>query len=268
MTEPLTRVASYERTVPVSTERVWENVRDWEHLPWLHRTSFSSIELREEGDWGWRALIGLQPAAAERSIELELVIEDDAPRYVSRTVKGPGAGTEIWTTVTGRGPDATEIAVEFLVPGVDPAHVEQVGADFVELYTRLWNEDEGMMAERRDRLGPRRGPVGPVELELGTLTELRARLPLVVELDGRPSRVLELEGELVAHSTVCAHLLGPLGEAPVEDGCVTCPWHGYRFDLRTGRSADGRRLRLAPAPRVEVDAASGRVRLVSADWPE
>jgi nitrite reductase/ring-hydroxylating ferredoxin subunit len=63
---------------------------------------------------------------------------------------------------------------------------------------------------------------------------------------------------------VCTHLLGPLGEAPVEDGCVTCPWHGYRFDVRTGRSADGRRLRLSPAPRVEVDAESGRVRLVSA----
>ena len=29
-------------------------------------------------------------------------------------------------------------------------------------------------------------------------------------------------------------MLGPLEEAAVEDGCVRCPWHGYRFDLRTG----------------------------------
>ncbi len=264
MTEPLTRVARYERTVPVSTDRVWENVRDWEHLPWLHRTSFSSIELREEGDWGWRARIGLQPAALERSIELELVIAKDAPRYVSRTVKGPGAGSEIWTTVSGRGPDASDIAVEFLVPGVDPARADAVGVGFVEAYTRLWDEDEGMMSERRDQLRARRGPAAPAELELGPLAELRARLPLVVALGGRRFRLLELDGELIAHSTVCAHLLGPLREAPVEEGCVTCPWHGYRYDLRTVRSADGRRLRLAPAPRVEVDAESGQVRLVSA----
>jgi nitrite reductase/ring-hydroxylating ferredoxin subunit len=47
----------------------------------------------------------------------------------------------------------------------------------------------------------------------------------------------------------------------VEDGCVRCPWHGYRFDLRTGLSADGRGLRLAPAPEVRVDPGTGAVRL-------
>ncbi|TMP97098.1 MAG: hypothetical protein E6L09_13880 [Verrucomicrobia bacterium] len=28
-----------------SLERIWENVRDWEHLPWLHRRSFLDIQL-------------------------------------------------------------------------------------------------------------------------------------------------------------------------------------------------------------------------------
>ena len=41
--KPLTRVGVYQRTVGVSTERVWENVHDWAHLPWLHGASFSSI---------------------------------------------------------------------------------------------------------------------------------------------------------------------------------------------------------------------------------
>jgi nitrite reductase/ring-hydroxylating ferredoxin subunit len=54
---------------------------------------------------------------------------------------------------------------------------------------------------------------------------------------------------------VCPHRLGPLGDAPVEGGSVVCPWHGYRFDLRRGGCADGRRLRLAPPPRIEIDAA-------------
>ena len=74
-------------------------------------------------------------------------------------------------------------------------------------------------------------------------------------------RLVRLGGEVVAHSALCPHWLGPLEDAPLEQGCIRCPWHGYLFDLRTGASADGRRLRLAPAPRVEVDAG-GMVALV------
>ncbi len=32
----------------------------------------------------------------------------------------------------------------------------------------------------------------------------------------------------------CSHRGGPLSEGKVEQGCVTCPWHGSRFDLATG----------------------------------
>jgi nitrite reductase/ring-hydroxylating ferredoxin subunit len=95
-------------------------------------------------------------------------------------------------------------------------------------------------------------------LALGPLSELRARLPLIVELDGEPFRIVALEdGEIVAHSTICPHWLGPLEEAIPENGIVRCPWHGYRFDLRTGMNTDGRSCRLARAPRVVVDPVTG-----------
>ncbi|MBM4269305.1 MAG: Rieske (2Fe-2S) protein [Deltaproteobacteria bacterium] len=67
-------------------------------------------------------------------------------------------------------------------------------------------------------------------------------------LDGvlpRGSREVCVDGERLRHATVCPHLGGPLESAPVEEGCITCPWHGYRFDVRTGCSVDGRGLRLA-----------------------
>ena len=66
---------------------------------------------------------------------------------------------------------------------------------------------------------------------------------------------------LLAHAAACPHWLGPLDESEPKDGRIRCPWHGYVFDLRSGRSADGHGLRLAPAPRLEVDPA-GEVRLV------
>ena len=56
-----TRVAVYRRRVGASLERVWENVLDWEHLPWLHAGSFRSIHCRHAGDWGWRAQVWLEP---------------------------------------------------------------------------------------------------------------------------------------------------------------------------------------------------------------
>ena len=75
--------------------------------------------------------------------------------------------------------------------------------------------------------------------------------------DGPPVRVQVLGENLIAFrdtdgrvglvDPVCPHRGGPLDEAPVEAGCLTCPWHGYRFDVRTGRSADGRGLALRSA---------------------
>ena|SRR5215467_13771193 len=45
------------------------------------------------------------------------------------------------------------------------------------------------------------------------------------------------------------------------------PWHGYRFDLRTDESADGRGYRLVTAPRVAVDPVTGDARLVRCSRP-
>jgi len=255
-----THVGVYRREVRADPNRVWENVHDWEHLPWLHRSAFSRIELLDRGSWGWRARVGLAPAQGE--ILLELLTEPRAGRYVARTLEGPGAGTEVWTRLEPRGAH-TGIEVEFRVPGVAPGQAASLGAAFERLYARLWDEDEAMMRRRAQQLARRPAVAARgARLALGPLTGLLPRLPLVLEIAGETIRLVRIGNEIVAHSARCPHWLGPLEDAPLEDGCVRCPWHGYRFDVRTGASADGRRLRLAPAPRIEIDAAGG-VELVS-----
>jgi nitrite reductase/ring-hydroxylating ferredoxin subunit len=261
--EPPLRVGIYRRVVGASLERVWENVLDWEHLPWLHHSSFRAIERVDSGPWGWRARIGLHPAEAQQEILLELITDRAKGEYTARTLEGVGAGTEIRTRLEPRQPQATAIEVEFRVPGIEPAAADALGTAYIALYTRLWDEDESMMRGREAALSRRRSGSGvrPETVEVGSLEEVRERAPLVVEASGRPYRIVELDDRLVAHATDCPHMLGPLAEAAVEDGCVRCPWHGYRFDLRTGRSADGRGLRLAPAPELRVDPGTGTVRL-------
>ncbi|MEX3017554.1 Rieske 2Fe-2S domain-containing protein [Gymnodinialimonas hymeniacidonis] len=58
-----------------------------------------------------------------------------------------------------------------------------------------------------------------------------ARLP-----DGKRVAVFRHEGQLSAISNACAHQNGPLGEGRIIDCIVTCPWHGFQYDVRTGRS--------------------------------
>ena len=182
------QVARYTRRIGADLERVWENVRDWAHLPWLHRASFRAIALEEEGSWGWRARIGLADA---REIRLELVI--DGLRYVSRTLEGEGAGTEIWTALQAR--DAsTDIEVEFHVPGVSAAAAPKLGALYTALYTRLWDEDEAMMRRRgallaRGAAGHALLPPDAAPLDLGPEAEVRRRAPFGIEFAGRAFHV-------------------------------------------------------------------------------
>ena len=75
-----------------------------------------------------------------------------------------------------------------------------------------------MMVRREALLARSRTRSGGSSLRLGSLSELRARLPLLVEFDGEPLRILELDdGMLVAHSTICPHWPGLSQRQPVEE---------------------------------------------------
>jgi hypothetical protein len=208
---PRTTVAVYRRTIHASLERIWENVLDWEHLPWLHRSTFGTIRLLGSSGDGWRAEATLRRGGAPFVLDVAV----DRPRrcYHSRTVDGPGAGTDIVTALEPAGEHATRIHVEFHVPGVPDGERDVVGGGYRRLYARLWDEDEAMMLRRQ--------------------AVLERCLP-------DRTREVEIDGVACRFSTVCPHLGGPLDDAVVDRfGAVTCPWHGYRFDVRTGRRVTG-----------------------------
>lgn len=147
--DTLPLVATYQRTIHASLERIWENVRDWEHLPWLHRSSFTSVQLLEQTPDSWRARITMPPAHAPRVAVIEIRLDQPNLRYWSRTLEGQGAGGEILTCLKPVDERTTDIVVEFRVPEVNVKRAEAVGAAFLRLYTRLWDEDERMMKRRQ-----------------------------------------------------------------------------------------------------------------------
>lgn len=48
--------------------------------------------------------------------------------------------------------------------------------------------------------------------------------------------VFNLGGEFFAIDDICTHAYASLSEGYVEDGCVECPLHAGRFDIRTGKA--------------------------------
>jgi nitrite reductase/ring-hydroxylating ferredoxin subunit len=48
--------------------------------------------------------------------------------------------------------------------------------------------------------------------------------------------VYNVGGSYFATDERCAHQGGPLGEGLLEGSVVTCPWHAWQFDVRTGQA--------------------------------
>lgn len=51
---------------------------------------------------------------------------------------------------------------------------------------------------------------------------------------GKAIAVANVGGQFRASSNTCPHADGPLGEGSLEGGLLTCPYHGWQFDLETG----------------------------------
>ena len=260
----LVLAGTYERQVAASLPRVWENVFDWQHLPALHAGYFAAVELLQNGPLGWRIGVVNQPGGPDRAQVLELQAERAAGRYCVATLQGPGVGTRIKTRLTVLGRRRTGIEVEFHVPKAPRDRLAATSARYQASYERLWDEDEVMMIARQracDAKARRRSATAPRTRHLGAIDALRRRLPLVITFGGERFRIVDLDGVLVVHGVTCPHWLGPLEATRIVAGCIRCPWHGYSFDVRTGRSAEGRGLRLAEPPRIFVEG--GQVSLTT-----
>jgi len=145
----LVLVATYRRTLQASLERVWENVLDWEHLPWLHRGAFAAAELVEQTPEMWRAWVTLAPAERGKRVLIEVQTDKPKLRYWSRTRDGQGAGSEVLTMLSPLGERTTSIVVEFRTPPLSSGKAQTVGAAYLQLYQRLWDEDERMMMRKQ-----------------------------------------------------------------------------------------------------------------------
>ncbi|MEU4347959.1 Rieske (2Fe-2S) protein [Streptomyces sp. NPDC023838] len=69
--------------------------------------------------------------------------------------------------------------------------------------------------------------------------------------------VRESDGKVHVLADSCTHMGGPLSQGTIDDGCVTCPWHGSTFRLKDGWNVRGPAT--APQPAFDTRVISGRV---------
>jgi nitrite reductase/ring-hydroxylating ferredoxin subunit/uncharacterized membrane protein len=87
--------------------------------------------------------------------------------------------------------------------------------------------------------------------------ELSEGAPHRAEVDGVAVMVVRDGGQLYALAERCVHRGGPLSGGEIDDGCVTCPWHGSRFRLADGSVERGPAA--YPQPALDVRVSGGMV---------
>ena len=55
-----------------------------------------------------------------------------------------------------------------------------------------------------------------------------------IEVKGKNIALFNVNGKFHAIDNTCLHQGGPLGEGTLQGDVVTCPWHGWRYNVTTG----------------------------------
>lgn len=291
--DSLVFIGCYQRRLPVSISRMIENAYDWEHLPYVHQSTFQDIELVSDGDWGWQA-ITTQPDARRQHIEL---LVDKLKSYWATTVlSGDAKGFEIHTQATRVADNEIDIMVNFYLPqsfgkvlfflnlckrvmpfvlyrkiankmGIarvkagDTAKVS-ILKTLQSQYSVLYDEDEMLMTGRQQAIDRRKNQLSKESAEtalstkalsLGNVADLNKQLPKVFQFDKHRFVLNQWNGDWVIYGADCPHLLGPLKDATIDhQGKISCPWHGYRFDVLTGRNCSNDKAGLPHPPVASV----------------
>ena len=79
-----------------------------------------------------------------------------------------------------------------------------------------------------------------------------------VEVDDQEIAIANVDGEFFATQQHCLHLQGPLAEGWLEGKTLSCPWHGWQYDVRTGKNEFDHSIQLQT---FEVKVEGGEVKV-------
>jgi nitrite reductase (NADH) small subunit len=89
-------------------------------------------------------------------------------------------------------------------------------------------------------------------VKVATTGEIPSGSGMTVEVADKPIAVFNCAGTFYAIDDTCPHQGGPLGEGELDGTIVTCPWHEWRYDVRTGVNTDDAACKVQAYP-VKVE---------------
>jgi nitrite reductase/ring-hydroxylating ferredoxin subunit len=75
-------------------------------------------------------------------------------------------------------------------------------------------------------------------------------------VDGKEVAIFNVSGTFYAIDNVCLHVGGPLGEGFLEGEIVTCPLHGWQYNVATGEVILNPEMRV---PTYQVKVENGKI---------
>lgn len=54
-------------------------------------------------------------------------------------------------------------------------------------------------------------------------------------IEGKAIAIANVGGKIYAINNTCLHRGGPLAEGDLDGSTVTCPWHGWQYDVTSGK---------------------------------
>ena len=98
------------------------------------------------------------------------------------------------------------------------------------------------------------------EHRVGSAADVRAGKPTRATIGGQRVALFAMGEDIVATNGRCPHASGPLHEGEVDGDLLTCPWHGWQFNLRTGICEEDPEMALQRYP-VRIDGDDVLVKL-------
>ena len=92
----------------------------------------------------------------------------------------------------------------------------------------------------------------PNFVKAATISDLKPGENKIVNVGGTEVALFNVNGQFFAISNTCPHRGGPLGEGFLEEDVVTCPWHGWKFNVKNGVSPVMPTVKI-PAYQVKVE---------------
>lgn len=89
-------------------------------------------------------------------------------------------------------------------------------------------------------------------VKVAKTSELTPGTGKVVMANGNMIALFNIDGSFYAIDNTCLHRGGPLGEGLLEGDTVTCPWHGWRFNIKTGAHTFNPQIKVKSYP-VQVE---------------